>query len=508
MKLHILIILSFIFYSKSTDKFPFDEEVIILTDSTYENAIDFYDNLMIYFYAPWCKHCQAFEPEYQKAAAVLKKENIYLAKIDSSTDKKAAQKYKVNGYPTVLFFLKGEPIEFTGGRTKREVINWARKKVGLAIQIINEREELEKFMKDNEICFVYFGDDENDLKIVDKASKIIEDFPFASTDNGLLIKKFGRKGSLVLFKHFDEKKNELRKINLKDIIEFSRQYALPKVMVFNDKTVQFIFQKKNPAVILYADKKSVNWNKYGNIMVEISEKINRKLAVVITDIKEGIAARLADYVGVKENDLPLVSILDTSKDALKKYNMDDEISVENILNFIEKWEKGKLKRQLKSEKEPKLNNGNVFNVVGKTFEKEVIKNDKDVMLLFYAPWCTHCKELSPKYEEVAKKLKNNNPKLLIARIDGSQNDVESISISGFPTIMFFPGNKKDKPPIEYKGRRTTEDIIAFIKEHSANKIIDKNENEDEINDSNKDKKKDIKKEQNSNKKKNDKITDL
>jgi protein disulfide-isomerase A1 len=505
MKLHILIFLSLFIYSVSTDKFPFDEEVIILTDSTYENAIDFYDNLMIYFYAPWCNNCQAFEPEYQKAAAVLKKENIYLAKIDSSTDKKAAQKYKVSGYPTILFFLKGDPIEFTG-RTQREVINWARKKAGSVIQNIDEREELEKFMKDNEICFVYFGDDIRDLKIVDKASKIIEDFPFASTSNEYLIKKYGRKGSLVLFKHFDEKKNELRKINLEKIIEFSRQYALPKVMMFNDKAVQYIFQKKNPALILYADKKSVNWNKYGNILIEISEKINRKLAVVITDIKEGIALRLAEYVGIKENDLPLVSILDTRKDDLKKYNMDDEISVENILNFIEKWEKDQLKRQLKSENEPKLNNGNVFNVVGKTFEKEVIKNDKDVMLLFYAPWCTHCKELSPKYEEVAKKLRNNNPKLLIARIDGSQNDVESISISGFPTIMFFPGNRKDKTPIEYKGRRTTEDIIAFIKEHSATKIIDNNE--DELNNTKKGKNKDIKNEDNSNKKKNEKITDL
>ena len=506
MKFHLLIFLSIFIYSISADKFPLDEEVIILTDSTYENAINFYDNLMIYFYAPWCPHCQHFEPEYQKAAAVLKKENIYLAKIDSSTDKKAAQKYKVSGYPTVLFFLKGDPIEFKGGRTQREVINWARKKIGSAIQTITVREELEKFMKDNEICFVYFGDDIRDLEIVDKASKIIEDFPFAATSNDYLIKKYGRKGSLVLFKHFDEKKNELRKINLNKIIEFSRQYALPKVMMFNDKAVQYIFQKKNPAVILYADKKSVNWNKYGNIMIEISEKLNRKLAVVITDIKEGISSRLAEYVGIKENDLPLVSILDTRKDDLKKYNMDDEISVENILNFIEKWEKGKLKRQLKSEKEPKLNNGNVFNVVGKTFEKEVIKNDKDVMLLFYAPWCTHCKELSPKYEEVAKKLKNNNPKLLIARIDGSQNDVDNISISGFPTIMFFPGNRKDKPPIEYKGRRTAEDIISFIKEHSNTKIIDINENE--LNNTKNEKKKDKKFEENSNKKKNDKITDL
>ena len=80
-----------------------------------------------------------------------------------------------------------------------------------------------------------------------------------------LIKKYTRKGTIVLYKHFDEKKNELRKINLQNIQEFVKQYALPKVMVFNDRSVQHIFQRKNPAVILYADNKSVNLryhNKY------------------------------------------------------------------------------------------------------------------------------------------------------------------------------------------------------------------------------------------------------
>ena len=266
------------------------------------------------------------------------------------------------------------------------------------------------------------------------------------------------------------------------------------------------FKKKNPALILYADNKSINCNKYGNIRNEVSEKIERKLLVIITDIKEGISMRLAEYVGIKEKDLPLVSILDTRKD-FKKYNMDGDINVENILKFVEKWEKNELKRQLKSEKIPKINKGNVYIVVGKSFEKEVINNDKDVMLLFYAPWCTHCKELSPKYEEVGIKLKDKNPKLLIAKIDGSLNEIENISISGFPTIMFFPGNQKDKKPIEYKGRRTTEDIIQFIKKNAYNKIIDE-EIKEEKESSEKDNKKEEKKEKVKKNDKNEKISDL
>ena len=505
----LIILLIIILYSKCVNQFPLDNNVITLTDSTYEKAIEQYKYLMIYFYAPWCGHCKSFSPEYHKAAKVLKEDNIHLAKIDASTDKRASQKYKINGYPSILFFIKGEPIEFEGGRIEKEIVNWTRKKIGKAIQILEKKEEIDKFKEDNEICFIYYGNDEIDIRVFEKASKFIEDFPFAVVKDENLIKK-NQKGTIVLYKHFDEKKNVLKTINFQSINEFAQQYALPKVMVFNDKTVQYIFQKKNPALVLYADKKSSSWNKYGNILIEVSEKIKRKLAVIITDIKEGIASRLADYAGVKENDLPLVQIVDT-RNKFRKYNMNGEINVENILKFIEKWEKNDLKRELKSENEPKINNGNVFVIVGKTFEKEVINNDKDVILLFYAPWCTHCKELSPKYEEVGKILKKNNPKLLVAKIDGSQNEVESIDIPAFPTILFFPGNQKKRSPIEYKGKRNTDDIIEFIMKYSYNKITyeieeeDKDEDEEEFSNENKDK---DKKTDNEKDKKDDKISDL
>ena len=199
---------------------------------------------MIFFYAPWCPHCQNFEPEYQSAADDLKKENIYLAKIDGSTDKKASQKYKVSGYPSILFFINEEPIEFEGGRTKKELINWIKKKIGKAIEIFNEKKDIEQFKKDNEICLIYFGDDENEIRTFEKASKLIEDFPFAVVKNEMLIKKYTHKSTILLFKHFDEKKNELRQINLEKISAFVKKYALPKVLVLNDKSVQYIFQKK------------------------------------------------------------------------------------------------------------------------------------------------------------------------------------------------------------------------------------------------------------------------
>ena len=449
-----------------------ENDVIILTDSTFDKAVAKYDYLLVLFYAPWCGHCKKFHPEYEKAAKTLRKENLYLSKVDATVEKKLAEKFEIQGFPTVKLFIKGEAIEYTGGRKEQEVINWMRKKTGPATKLIQSTEDIDKLKKDNDVVLIYFGNNKNELDEYTKVARKNEDFPFANVENEEIAKKLGIKmGTVVMFRNFEEPQKELSgSLTSKKIEEFIDSFSSPKVMGFDEKAAQIIFGKAIPAIILYCDKNSDKWDEYRKLMETISDKIGGKLKVVQTDIKEGMASRLAEYIGVKESDLPSVRIADTRID-LKKYNMEGEINEKNILKFIEDWENNKLKPHLKSAEEPKENKDDVFVVVGKTYEKEVINNDKDVMLLFYAPWCGHCKALHPKYEEVAKKLKAKNPKLLMAKIDATENEVENINISGFPTVKFYPGNKKNKAPIDYNGDRSVDDMIKFIKTNAATPIV-------------------------------------
>ena len=488
MRLLAIFLISLLSLSLCEEDFPIENDVIILTDSTFDKAVSKYDYLLVLFYAPWCGHCKKFHPEYEKAAKTLRKENLYLSKVDATVEKKLAEKFEIQGFPTVKLFIKGEAIEYTGGRKEQEVINWMRKKTGPATKLIQSVEEIEKLKKDNDVVIIYFGTNKNELDEYIKVARKNEDFPFHNVENEDIAKKLGIKmGTVVMFRNFEEAKKELSgDLTSKKIEEFIDAFSAPKVMPFDEKGAQIIFGKSIPAIILYCDKKSDKWDEYKKIMENISDKIGGKLKVVQTDIKEGMASRLAEYIGVKEADLPSVRIADTRVD-LKKYNMEGEINEKNILQFIEDWENNKLKPTLKTAEEPKENKGDVFVVVGKTYEKEVINNDKDVMLLFYAPWCGHCKALHPKYEEVAKKLKEKNPKLLMAKMDATENEVENINISGFPTVKFYPGNKKNKTPIDYDGDRTVEDMIKFIKTNAATPIIyDEEKKETETKDEKKD----------------------
>jgi len=51
-------------------------------------------------------------------------------------------------------------------------------------------------------------------------------------------------------------------------------------------------------------------------------------------------------------------------------------------------------------------------------------------------------------------------------MDATANEVEGISIEGFPTIKFYRGKENGKM-INYQGDRTEEGFIKFLKENTS-----------------------------------------
>ena len=450
-----------------------EDDVLVLTDDNFDDVLSKHQYILVEFYAPWCGHCKKLAPEYSAAAGVLKADNIPLGKVDATVHTKLGSRFSIQGYPTLKFFVDGKDQEYNGGRTKNDIVSWIRKKTGPVSKELTTVDEVENFKKSNDVVVVHFGNE--GLENFTNYAKTLDDFVFAHCSSDDCLKHFNvENGTTVIFKDFDEKRNDLNKgYTAEEFNNFINSKSTPTVMKFDEKSAQLIFGKATPALFLYYDKNSSNASTLETMINEVAGQVKDKIKVVATGITDGLEARLAEYIGITAADLPSIRIADTRKD-LKKYNMEGEVNADNIHKFIKDWSSDLLKPSLKSEEVPASQNEPVYVLVGKAFDEVVLDKSKDVLVEFYAPWCGHCKKLAPIYDELATKLAHNK-NLVIAKMDSTANETDKVSIQGFPTIKFWPANSKDKP-IDFDGDRTLEGFVEFLKKHSTNEF--KSEKED------------------------------
>lgn len=104
----------------------------------------------------------------------------------------------------------------------------------------------------------------------------------------------------------------------------------------------------------------------------------------------------------------------------------------------------------------------------KTFDKVVFNSNKPALVEFYAPWCGHCKNLAPVYEELAASFSSYSDKVTVANVDADNHKElgKKFGVTGFPTLKWFDG-KPGSEPEDYKGGRDLESLSSFITEKTG-----------------------------------------
>jgi thioredoxin 1 len=86
---------------------------------------------------------------------------------------------------------------------------------------------------------------------------------------------------------------------------------------------------------------------------------------------------------------------------------------------------------------------NVVEVTDATFESEVIKADRTVLVDFRAPWCGPCKALGPVLSEIAGE-RDSEVKVVKINIDDNQEYAFKLGVMSIPTLVVF----KDGQPVD------------------------------------------------------------
>ncbi|CAI9778418.1 unnamed protein product [Fraxinus pennsylvanica] len=449
-----------------------EKDVFVLTDGNFSDFLDENKYVMVEFYAPWCGHCKALAPEYAAAATELNAENVKLAKVDATEENELAEKYEVQGFPTVYFFVDGEHKPYSGQRTKDAIVTWIRKKIGPGISNITITEDAERILTSETKVVLGFldslaGPESEELAA---ASKLDDDVNFYQTTNPNVAKLFHmepnvKRPALVLLKKEAEKVTHYDgQFTKSSIAKFVFANKLPLVTTFTRESASLIFESpiKKQLLLFTTSKDS---DKVFPTFQEAAKLFKGKLIFVHVEMdNEDVGKPVADYFGVPGDASKVLGY--TGNDDPKKYVFDGEVTFEKIKAFGEDFLEDKLKPFYKSDPIPESNDGDVKTVVGNNFDEIVLDESKDVLLEIYAPWCGHCQALEPTYNKLAKHLRGVES-LVIAKMDGTTNEHPRAKADGFPTILFFPARNKSFDPITVDADRTVVAFYKFLKKHAA-----------------------------------------
>jgi thioredoxin 1 len=93
--------------------------VLEVTDETFDaQVLDSSEPVIVDFWAPWCKPCEAIEP-HLRAIAAENEGRVRLVRMNIDHNLGVPGRYGVLSLPTVILFAGGEPRETVHGAHPR-----------------------------------------------------------------------------------------------------------------------------------------------------------------------------------------------------------------------------------------------------------------------------------------------------------------------------------------------------------------------------------------------------
>ncbi|QCD98421.1 probable protein disulfide-isomerase A6 isoform X2 [Vigna unguiculata] len=128
------------------------DDVVALTQNSFENEVGKDRAALVEFYAPWCGHCKKLAPEYEQLGTGFRKtKSVLIAKVDCDEHKTVCSKYGVSGYPTIQWFPKGslQPKKYEGARTAEALAAFVNLEAGTNVKIASAPSSVVVLSPDN-----------------------------------------------------------------------------------------------------------------------------------------------------------------------------------------------------------------------------------------------------------------------------------------------------------------------------------------------------------------------
>lgn len=454
--------------------------------------------ILIMFYAPWCGFCKSLKPEYAAAANELQGQAI-LAAIDVNRPENAIVRtqYNISGFPTLLYYSNGVmKYQYEGENNKDGIISFMQNPHSPPVKekepewsdIDSEVVHLtlssfDPVIKEESSVLVMFyapwcGHCKKMKPEYEKAAAIMktEGIPgmLAALDamkEKIVATRFSIQGYPTL-KYFSYGEFKFD-VNLRDaskIVEFmtNPQEPLPpppvevswsdeksNVVHLSEDTFKSFLKKKKHVLVMFYAPWCGHCKKAKPEFVKAADtfKDDPKVEFAAVDCTTYQSLCTANDV----TGYPTIKYFSYYSKSVKHYN--GGRTSEEFIKFMGDPE------QIVP---PKLDGdawgmeiSNVLVLKDSTFKKEILSS-QPTLVMFYAPWCGHCKRMKPEFSKAADELHKEGFQGRLALFDCTQNPkiAEELEIEGYPTVKLFINGQYVK---DYKGNRSLPDLKDFMK---------------------------------------------
>jgi len=428
---------------------------------------------------------QSLKGPYAEAATALKEfdAEIILAKVDATEEKTLGEKFEIKGFPTLKWFVDGKvAMDYGGGRSASDIVAWIKKKTGPPSTVLDSAEALDKAKKEEVSMFAYFTKFEGDAHTTfESLASKTDDTSFFKTSDAEVAKALGLESDasyavgrnypgfdyeiVVSADHEAMKGSDSLEASLDAFLAIEK---LPAFLEFSQDTAGRIFNSgiKHQVIIVSQDDDFKVGAALRKAIVDASAKTRGKIVWVTNPIGNQGGAPIITYFGLdKESKEPQVVGFVAEGGTKYQYPKDKKVDAKNLAAFAQTLIDGTAERMTKSAPVPaEPEDEGVRVVVGTTVEEIVMDPSKDVLLEVYAPWCGHCKALAPDYAKLAQRFKSVDS-VVIAKMDGTENEHPEIEVKGYPTLLFYPAEKGAKP-IPMNAGRDLPSLTKFIKDNA------------------------------------------